>query len=150
MILNTSITKNLVTNVRAAKRRHKRGCDHFHFDWEKVIQEARKFRAVFKCHKDADRIFVYRVLAASQWNLPTWAVWDALEAVKHLHPHIPIAYFRTVLRDNCAKSGVDLDRVIRGVRVPADIGKFRKPLSVDQAKIVQAIAERLSLERVEA
>ena len=81
MILNKSITNKMVTNNDAAKKRRHRGVDHFHFDWEKVIQEARKFRAVFKCHQDADRIFVYRVLAASQWNLPPRCVWSALEAV---------------------------------------------------------------------
>jgi hypothetical protein len=100
-----------------------RVCDHFHFDWNKVIQEARKFRAVFRPQKDADRIFVFRVLAASQWNLPAWAVWDALEAVKQIGPRIPVAYFRTVLRENCRKSGVDLDRVIRHVHVPDNLPK---------------------------
>lgn len=125
MILNKTITNKMVTNIDAAKRRHRRVCDHVVFSWEKVLLEARKFRAVFHCRKDADRIFVYRVLAASQWNLPTWAVWDALEAVKQIGPDIPLAYFRTVLRDNCRKSGVDLDRAIRRVRVPDKLPTLR-------------------------
>jgi hypothetical protein len=119
--LMKSISKKMIYNAVAAKRRHRRGCDLVHFDWEKVIQEARKFRTVFRPQKDADRIFVFRVLAASQWNLPPWCVWDALEAVKQLDPRIPIAYFRTVLRDNCHKSGVDLDRAIRHIHVPDNL-----------------------------
>ncbi len=141
MISNKLILKNLVTNVRAAKRRHRRGCDHFHFDWEKVIQEARKFRAVFKCHKDADRIFVYRVLAASQWNLPPWCVWSALEAVRQIQPRSPIRYFHVVLRDECQKAGVDLYRAIRGVQVPTTLPTLQPakprttPVSDDAMKL---------------
>jgi hypothetical protein len=129
--LMKSISKKMITNAIAAKRRHRRVCDHVCFDWHKVIQEAQKFRAVFRPQKDADRIFVFRVLAASQWNLPAWAVWDALEAVKQLDPRIPIAYFRTVLRDNCHKSGVDLDQAIRHIRVPDNLPK---PLTSHRTK----------------
>ena len=123
MIFNTFITKKMVTNTDAAKARHRRGCDHSDFDWEKVIQETRKFRAVFRCQKDADRAFVYRVLAGSQTRIPPWAVWDALEAVRQIGPRVPLAYFRVVLRDNCHKCGVDLDKAIRGVRVPATLSR---------------------------
>jgi hypothetical protein len=121
MILNKLISKNLVTNVRAAKRRHRRRFDHAPISWEQVVLEARKFRAVFKCHEEADRIFVYRVLAASQWNLPPRCVWSALEAVHQIQPRSPIRYFHVVLRDECEKAGVDLYRAIRGVQVPTTL-----------------------------
>jgi hypothetical protein len=65
------------------------------------------------------------VLAASQTRIPTWAVWDALEAVKQIGPRIPLAYFRTVLKDNCRKVGVDLYKAIRGVKVPANLPWYR-------------------------
>jgi len=65
------------------------------------------------------------VLAASQSTVPTWAVWDALEAVKQIGPPTPLAYFRTVLKDNCAKVGVDLYKAIRGVKVPANLPWYR-------------------------
>ena len=125
MILNRFITNSMVTHIDAAKTRHRRGCDLVFFDWGKAIYQANKFKGVIRCHKEADRIFILRVLAASQSTIPPWAVWDALEAVKAIHPRIPLAYFRTVLRDNCRKSGVDLDKALRGVRVPADLPRHR-------------------------
>jgi hypothetical protein len=144
-----SICKKMIYNVRAVKR-HRRGGDYFHFNWEHVIADARKFRTVFRCRKDSDRQFVYRVLAASQHSLPPWAVWDALEAVKVIRPHVPMAYFRTVLQDNCQKAGIDLDKAIRGLRVPADIVKYRNgQLDGARRAAIQRIVDHLAVERID-
>jgi hypothetical protein len=116
-------------------------CDRFHFSWERVVLEARKFRAVFRCQQNADRLFVYRVLAASQWNLPPRCVWSALEAVRQLRPTSPIRYFHVVLRDECQKAGVDLYQAIRGVRVPTTLPTLQPvkprttPLSDDTMRL---------------
>jgi len=127
MISNTSITKNLVTNIDAARRRHRRVCDHAHchFDWGHVALDSIKVAKVIRCRKPADRIFLQQVLAASQRTIPRWAVWDALEAVKQIGPDKPVAYFRTVLKDDCRKAGVDLYEAIRGIKVPANLPWYR-------------------------
>ena len=106
------------------KRRPPSRCDHLNFNWEKVSQELVKFKAV-PCHKPADRVFLCKVLAASQRTISAWAVWDALEAVKQIGPHKPLAYFRVVLADNCRKAGVDLYRALRPIRVPANLPRCR-------------------------
>ena len=124
MIFKKVISKKMVTNIDAAKMRHRRGCDHSDFDWERVMQDAGKFKAV-PCRKPADRIFLLKVLALSQTTIPPWAAWDALEAVKQIRPRIPIAYFRTVVKDNCSKAGVNLDKVLKTVKVPANLPRRR-------------------------
>ena len=63
-------------------------------------------------------MFLYKALALSQRSAFLRWIWDAREAVKQIHPRIPIAYFRTVLKDNCRKAGVDLDAALRTVRLP--------------------------------
>jgi hypothetical protein len=117
------ISNKLILNNDAAKR-HRRVCDHLRVDWERVVQDFTKFKAV-RCHKEADRVFLFRVLAASQTTIPPWCLWDALEAVKQIGPRIPLAYFRVVLRDNCRKAGVDLDKALRAVRVLANLPRYR-------------------------
>ena len=89
------------------------------FDWGRVSQEAKKFSAV-PCFKKPDRQFIYKAIALTQTTIPPFALWDALEAVKQIGPAVPIAYFRTVLRDNCRKAGVDLHKALRTVRVPTN------------------------------
>ena len=106
------------------KPRPPRRCDHLHFDWEKAKQDATKFSAV-PCHKEADRIFLLKVLALMQTTIPPWCVWDALEAVNQIGPRTPLAYFRTVLKDNCLKAGVDFDRTLKRVHVPANVPRYR-------------------------
>ena len=107
---------------------------------EELCRTPRKFKAV-PCHKEADRTFLYKVLAASQANVPPWAVWDALEAVKQIDPRVPLAYFRVVLKDNCGKAGVDLDKALRTVKVPANLPGYRTskrrttPISDDALKL---------------
>jgi hypothetical protein len=86
-------------------------------DWERVLQDGKKFKAV-PCLKPADRVFLYKAIAASQSAIPPFALWDALEAVKQIGPHTPIAYFRTVLADNCRKADVDLEAALRIVHLP--------------------------------
>jgi hypothetical protein len=98
-------------------RRQRRAVTLCVFDWGRVSQDAAKFKAI-PCLKRPDRQFLYKVIALTQASIPPFAVWDALEAVKQIGPTCPIAYFRTVLRDNCRKAGVDLDAALRTVRVP--------------------------------
>ena len=141
MIFKKTISKKMVTNIDAAKMRHRRGCDHVRVDWEKVVQNATKFKAI-PCHKPADRIFLLKVVALSQTTIPPWAVWDALEAVKQIGPRIPIAYFRTVVRDNCSKAGGDLDKTLRTVKVPANLPRRRA--SKHQTIPIYSAAERFS------
>ena len=92
-------------------------------DWARVTREAAKFK-VIPCRREADRQFLYKAIALTQATIPPFALWDALEAVKQIGPAVPIAYFRTVLRDNCRKSGVNLDAAVRTVRLPEylDVG----------------------------
>ena len=66
------ISNKLILNNDAAKR-HRRVCDLLCFDWEKVSQDLAKFKAV-PCHKPADRVFLCKVLAASQRTISPWAV----------------------------------------------------------------------------
>jgi hypothetical protein len=140
MISKKWIFNKMVTNTDAAKTRHRRVCDHARFDWEKVGQDFAKFKPI-RCHKQADRVFLLKVLALSQANIPTWAVWDALEAVKQIGPHTPLAYFRVVLRDDCGKAGVDLAKALRTVKVPANLPRYRTskrrttPISDDALKL---------------
>ena len=100
-------------------------CDHSNFDWEKVGQELVKFSAI-PCRKPADRVFLCKVLAVSQTAISPWTVWDALEAVRQIGPRIPIAYFRTVLKDNCQRAGVDLDKALRSVRLPHELPRYQR------------------------
>jgi hypothetical protein len=111
------LNENMVANSADGRSRRRRALDHFHFDWEKATQDATKFKAV-PCPTEADRLFLLKVIALSQSAIPPFALWDALEAVKHIGPRTPIAYFRTVLADNCRKAGVDLKGALRLVKVP--------------------------------
>jgi hypothetical protein len=106
----------MVYNIDAARLRHRRGVT-LDADWDRVLQDARKFKAV-PCRTEPDRVFLYKAIAASQWSIPPHALWDALEAVRQIGPRIPIAYFRTVLRDNCRKADVDLEAALRSVHLP--------------------------------
>ena len=118
MIFNVFVlNKNMVTNAHDGRSRRRRACDHFHFDWERVRQDAVKFRTI-PCHKTADHVFLYKAIALTQSTIAPFALWDALEAVKQIGPRVPIAYFRTVLSDNCRKAGVDLVAALRTVKVP--------------------------------
>jgi len=92
----------------------------FSFDWEKTRRDFSKFKAV-PCPKEADRVFLLKVIALTQTTIPPFALWDALEAVKQIRPQVPIAYFRTVLRDNCRKADVNLDAALRTVRFPKNL-----------------------------
>ena len=93
-------------------------------DWEKARQDFAKFQGI--CRKPADRAYLFKVLALTQATIPPWAAWDALEAVRQIRPAVPIAYFRTVLADNCRKADVDLQAALRRVRVPKGSAKLRK------------------------
>ena len=92
----------------------------FSFDWQRVREDAKKFKAI-PCPKEPDRVFIYKAIALTQTTLPQFAVWDASKPSSRSAPPVPIAYFRTVLRDNCRKAGVDLDAALRTVRLPADL-----------------------------
>jgi len=82
--------------------------------------EALRFANPIPCAKRQDRMFLYKALALSQRSgLFHSVVWDAREAVIQIRPRIPIAYFRTVLADNCRKAGLDLQAALRTVRPPA-------------------------------
>ena len=94
-------------------RQHPRGVTRFSFDSEDLT----KFKAI-PCRKPADHAYLLKVLAMSQATIPPWAVWDALEAVKQIGPKVPIAYFRVVLADNCAKVQININKAIRAVRLP--------------------------------
>jgi hypothetical protein len=111
------LNESMVANSSDGRSRRCRARDHFHFDWEQVSQDAAKFKAI-PCPKEADRVFLYKAIAASQDGIPPFALWDALEAVKRIGPQTPIAYFRTVLRDNCRKADVDLEAALRAVHLP--------------------------------
>jgi hypothetical protein len=90
------------------------------FDWERVSMEALKFANPIPCAKRQDRMFLYKALALSQRSARYHSVvWDAREAVIQIHPRTPIAYFRTVLKDNFRKAGLDLQAALRTVRPPA-------------------------------
>jgi hypothetical protein len=110
---------------------HRRVCDLGFFDWEKTTQDFAKFTAI-PCPREQDRQFLFKVLAASQRTIPAAAVWDALAAVKAIRPRVPMAYFRTVLADNCRKAGVNLAAVLKSVRVPSNRlqPKSPKPMSI--------------------
>jgi hypothetical protein len=109
----------------AAEGRGLRRGDRSCFDWEKAVLDCRKFTGIIRCHKPADRIFLLKAVALTQRTIPPWCVWDALEAVRQIEPVTPIAYFRTVLRANCDKTGVDLGKALRTVRVPASLPRYR-------------------------
>jgi hypothetical protein len=115
----------MVSNIDATGR-HRRGVT-IDFDLERFTQDARKFKAV-PCLKEADRVFLFKAIALSQSVIPPFALWDALEAVKQIGPRIPIAYFRTVLRDNCRKAGVDLGAALKTVHLPRSIAMNVKQL----------------------
>ena len=109
------ISKRTVIHRNAGNRRLRCGVT-FDFNWEKVIQDVAKFHAV-PYHKEPDRQHIYKVLVLTQTTIPPFAVWDALEAVRQIGPNIPIAYFRTVLTDNCRKAGVNLAAALKTVRL---------------------------------
>jgi hypothetical protein len=85
-----------------------------------VEGEYAKFHAILTRYPK-DREFLLKVISLSHNEIPPWALWDALEAVKRIGPHCPIAYFRTVLKDNCRKANVDLNAELPRVRVPENL-----------------------------
>ncbi len=98
-------------------------------DWSQVNRELPKLAALVPPRTDADHRHLARVIVLAQTGaIPESALQDAVGAVKAKRSELgnTAGYFRSVLRDNCSKAGVDLERELKHLRkIPSSAAPSR-------------------------